>query len=119
MTLDEYMETLIKPNPDAEFAEDYESLAFDAGVEYTIKKIREFLSQNPQPEQKVSLPEYLDILYALSRHREDEDFGDRDIGWEESGYRSAIFDVESFVKNAQTDIDRTLEEYKELGLDKD
>lgn len=113
MTLDEFMSTLIKDNPEAEDTYDYEALAFDAGVEYAIKKIREFLSSETK-EQKVTLPEYLDILYALSRHREDEDFSDRDIGWEESGYRSAIFDVERYLKNSQTDIDRTLQEYAEL-----
>ena len=119
-TLNEFIDEMIaKSNEvdDDEPSYDYEAMAFEAGVEFAAKKIKEFLAQNPQPEQKVSLPEYLDILYALSRHREDEDFGDRDIGWEESGYRSALFDVEGYIKNSQTDIDRTLEEYKELEED--
>jgi hypothetical protein len=120
MTLDEFLNSLLdnhKDNPEAQDCYDYEALAFDAGVEYALKKVKEFLATNSQPEQKVTLPEYLDILYALSNHREDEDFGDRDVGWEESGYRSAIFDVERFVKNSTTDIDRTLEEYAELEKD--
>lgn len=117
MTLDEFLNNLLnshKDNPEAQDAYDYEALAFDAGVGYAIKEIKKFLGSKTKENQKVSLPEYLDILYALSRHREDEDFGDRDIGWEESGYRSAIFDVERYLKNSQTDIDRTLEEYAEL-----
>lgn len=116
MTLDEFMDTLVKPNPEAEATYDYESLTFEAGVEYTIKKIKEFLESEIK-YQKVSLPEYLEILGALSDHRSDEDFGDRDIGWEESGYRSALYDVRCYLKNSKTDIERTLEEYKELGLD--
>lgn len=120
MTLNEFLNSLLdshKDNPEAQDTFDYEALAFDAGVEYAAKKIKEFLAQNTQSEQKVSLSEYIDILYALSNHREDEDFGDRDLGWEESGYRSALFDVESYIKNSQTDIDRTLEEYAELEKD--
>lgn len=115
MTLDEFMNTLIKVNnPEDQDSFDYEALAFDAGIEFAIKNIRKFLAENSQPEQKISLNEYIDMLNALSRSREDEDFGDRDIGWEESGYRSALFDVKRYLKNSKTDIDRTIEEYKEL-----
>lgn len=114
MTLNEFMETLIKGNnEEAKDSFDYEALAFDAGVEYTVKKIKEFLSSETK-EQKVSLPEYLEILNTLSSHRSDEDFYDRDIGWEESGYRSALLDVKNYLRNDETDINRTLEEYKEL-----
>lgn len=118
MTLDEFMQTLIKPNPEAEDSYDYEALAFDAGVEYAINKIKKFLGSETK-EQKISLPEYLEILGALSDHRSDEDFNDRDIGWEESGYRSALYDVRRYLQNSTTDIERILEEYKELGLDED
>lgn len=122
MTLDEFLNSLLdshRDNPEAQDSYDYEALAFDAGVEYALKKVKEFLGTETKENQKVSLPEYLDILRALSRHREDEDFGDRDIGWEESGYQSAIFDVRRYLQNAETDIERTLQEYKELGLEED
>lgn len=119
MTLDEFMQTLIKPNPEAEDSYDYEALAFDAGVEYAINKVKEFLGSKTKENQKVSLPEYLDILNTLSSHRSDEDFYDRDIGWEESGYRSALLDVKNYLRNDETDINRTLEEYKELELDEE
>ena len=121
-TLNEFLNDMIaKSNavPEDEPSYDYEAMAFEAGIEFAAKKIKEFIAQNPQPEQKISLPEYLDILYALSRHREDEDFGDRDIGWEESGYRSALYDVRKYLQNDETYISRTLEEYEELEPNED
>lgn len=114
MTLDEFMETLIKPNPEAEDTYDYEALAFDAGVEYAIKKIKEFLNSETK-EKKVTLPEYLDILYDLSQNRKDEDFGDRDTSWEEAGYQEALFDVQEYLDNNETYINDILEEHKKLN----
>lgn len=120
MTLNEFLNSLLdshKNNPEAQDTFDYEALAFDAGVEYACKKIKEFLNSETKENQKITLPEYLDILRALSRHRENEDLGDRDLGWEESGYQSALFDVRKYLENSATDIDRTLEEYAELEED--
>ena len=119
MNLNEFMDTLIKANPEAEDTYDYEALAFDAGVEYAVKKIKEFLGSKTKENQKVSLPEYLDILGVLSDRRSDEDCNDRDLGWEESGYRSALYDVRKYLQNDETYISRTLEEYEELEPDED
>lgn len=115
-TLIEFLNSLIdKSNevPDDEPSFDYETMAFEAGVEYACKQIKEFLAQNTQSEQKVSLSEYIEILNTLSNDREDEDFGDRDVGWEENGYQSALFDVRKYLENDEESINRTLEEYKE------
>lgn len=116
MTLNEYLDDMIaKSNEvdDDEPSYDYESMAFEAGVEFACKKIKEFLAVNPQQKQKVSLPEYLDILNTLSNDRQEDDMADRDIGWEESGYQSALYDVKRYLTNDEESINRTLEEYKE------
>lgn len=114
MTLDEFLDTLVKPNPEAEDTYDYEALAFDAGVEYTVKKIKEFLSSETKEKKAVSLPKYLDILNELSRNRKDEDFEDRDISWSEAGYQEALFDVQEYLDGNQTYVNDMLEEYKKL-----
>lgn len=122
MTLDEFLNSLLdshKDNPEAQDSYDYEALAFDAGVEYALKKVKEFLGSETKENQKVSLPEYLDILNALSDRRSDEDCNDRDLGWEESGYRSALYDVRKYLQNDETNISRTLEEYSELNLEEE
>lgn len=99
---------------DAEPSYDYETMAFEAGVEYACKQIKEFLAQNNnQQEQKVFLSEYIEILNTLSNDRQEDDMADRDIGWEESGYQSALFDVKKYLENDEESINRTLEEYKE------
>lgn len=113
MTLNEFMSTLIKPNPEAEDTYDYEALAFDAGVEYAIKKIKEFLESETK-DQKVTLTEYLKILNALSQNRKDEDFEDRDTSWQEAGYQSALFDVREYLDDNEMYIKDILDEYKEL-----
>lgn len=116
MTLNEYLDDMIaKSNEvsDDEPSYDYESMAFGAGVEYTCKQIKEFLAQNPQQEQKVFLSEYIEILNTLSNDRQEDDMADRDIGWEESGYQSALFDVKKYLENDEESVNRTLEEYKE------
>jgi hypothetical protein len=113
MNLNEFLEALIKSNHEAEEDCDYETLAFDAGVEYTVKKIKEFLAAETKKE-KVTLPEYLDILYDLSQNRKDEDFGDRDVSWEEAGYQEALFDVQEYLDGNETYIKDILDEHKKL-----
>lgn len=114
MTLDEFLDTLVKPNPEAQDTYDYEALAFDAGVEYTVKKIKEFLSSETKEQKKVSLPEYLKMLNELSQNRKDEDFEDRDVSWEEAGYQEALFDVQEYLDNNETYINNILNEHKKL-----
>lgn len=113
MTLDEYMEALVKHNSEAEENDDYETLAFEAGVEYAVKKIKEFLAAETK-EQKVTLPEYLKTLNDLSQNRKDENFEDRDISWEEAGYQEALFDVQEYLDNNELYINDILDAYKEL-----
>lgn len=113
MNLDEFMSTLIKPNPEAEDSFDYEALAFDAGVEFAVKKIKEFLESETK-NQKVTLTEYLRILKELSQNRKDENFEDRDLSWEEAGYQEALYDVREYLDSNQMYIEDILNEYKEL-----
>lgn len=117
MTLNEFMETLVKPNPEAEACFDYEALAFDAGVEFAIKKIKEFLDSEIKENQKVTLTEYLKILNALSQNRKDEEFEDRDTSWQEAGYQSALFDVREYLDNNEMYINNILNEFKKLEED--
>lgn len=115
-TLNEFLDEMIaKSNKvdEDEISYDYESMAFDAGMEFACKKIKKFLAQNPQSEQKVSLNEYIEILNTLSNDRQEDDMADRDIGWEESGYQSALYDVKKYLENDEEFINRTIEEYKE------
>lgn len=62
MTLDEYMDILIKHNSEAERDCDYEALAFDAGVEYAVKKIKEFLAAETKEQKLAEIRRDEDIL---------------------------------------------------------
>ena len=112
MTLDEFMQTLVKPNPEAKDTYDYEALAFDAGVEYTVNKIRGFLES--ETKEQVTLTEYLSILSALSDNRKDVDFNDEDVSWEEFGYQTALNDIKNYLENDEESINDTLQQYKEI-----
>ena len=115
-TLNEFLNDMIARSNEVDEdgpSYDYESMAFDAGMEFACKKIKEFLAQNPQSEQKVNLSEYIEILNTLSNDRQEDDMADRDIGWEESGYQSALYDVKRYLANDEESVNRTLEEYKE------